>query len=438
LISGRDAKKSTWHATIWSVVGLAAGVAVGTLLRAPGGGHNGPLLTTLSGLGTLWMNALRMVALPLAVFNSVCAMVRDRSSRAAGRIGGAVGLYVAMLLLGAGLVLLFLPPILRATSVDHAAIAALSQNASAQAKKLAGQPAGGEPGFGDLIVGLIPRNLLQAAVNEDFLRLLIVAILFGLALRRVGAESGGIVIRFFEGVTETLMVLVHWIVVCSPVAMFALAATFAASSGARIVGILGRFVLYECAFMLLFVALLYPLTMLAGGLSLRTFASAAAEPQMVALSTRSSIAALPALLEAGEKMLPENPQPARVVLPLAVGMFKVNRTTSGLCRLLVILHFWAITAQPARIFTFLATIMVLSFSDLGVPGGTQFRTLPAYLAAGCPIEAVVLLEIAEPFSDICKTLLNVTGDLSLAAIVTRWSERPAPARVMVAAESQAS
>ena len=137
-------------------------------------------------------------------------------------------------------------------------------------------------------------------------------------------------------------------------------------------------------------------------------------------------------------MLPDHPETARVILPLSVGIFKVNRTTSALCRLLVILYFWSIPAQPAQVCTFVITVMLLSFSELGLPGGTQYRTVPAYLAAGCPIEAVILLEVFEPFSDICKTLLNVTGDLSVAAIVTRWSERPAPARVMVAAESQAS
>jgi DAACS family dicarboxylate/amino acid:cation (Na+ or H+) symporter len=115
----------------------------------------------------------------------------------------------------------------------------------------------------------------------------------------------------------------------------------------------------------------------------------------------------------------------------------VNRTTSGVCRLLVMLYFWGIPAAPAQIYIFLATIMLLSFSDLGVPGGTTFRTVPAYLAAGAPIEAIVLLEVFEPFSDICKTLLNVTGDLSIAAIVTRWStRRPSSEKVLAMAAGE--
>jgi len=428
---------SARQTTLWSLAGLVAGIAVGSALRSPAGSIGGFLLATLSGIGTLWVNALRMVALPLAICNTVCAMVRERTTRTAGRIGGAVAVYLMLLLLGAGIVLVVVPPILRGTRVDQGAIAALSREASPQAGKLAGRTRAA-PGLGDMVVGLVPRNLLRSAVNEDFLPLLVFAMLFGLALRRTRMEHGEAVIRLVEGLTETIMVIVWWIIWCSPVAMFALAATFAASSGVRIVGILGRFVLLECGLMLAFVLLLYPLTMLAGGLSFRGFASSALGPQMVAVSTRSSLAALPALLTAGERMLPANPDSPRVVLPLAVSMFKVNRTTSALCRLLVILYFWSVPALPPQIYTFLLTVVLLSFSDLGLPGGTQLRTLPAYVAAGCPLEAVMLLEVFEPFSDICKTLLNVTGDLSVAAIVTRWSSRPVRGRAMVAAESRAS
>jgi Na+/H+-dicarboxylate symporter len=280
--------------------------------------------------------------------------------------------------------------------------------------------------------------VLQSATNEDFLGVLVFTILFGLALRRASPERGGTVIRFAEGVTETLMILVRWILVCSPAAMFALAATFAASSGAHVAGVLGRFVVLECGLMLGFIFLLYPLTMLAGGVSFRAFAGSALGPQMVAVTTRSSLAALPSMLAAGEKMLAANPEPSRVVLPLAASMFKVNRTITAPCRLLVILYFWSIPAQQSNVYAFLLTIILLSFSELGLPGGTQFRTVPAYLAAGCPIEAVVLLEVMEPLSDICKTLLNVTGDLSVAAIVTRWSGRRARERALVAAGTAAS
>ena len=415
---------STGRSTVWSLAALAAGVVVGGMIGPSVSVRSAPVLDICGAVGSLWMNALRMIALPLAIFNTVCAMVGERTTRTASRIGGAIAIYVLLLLLGAGIVLTVVPPILHRTAVDSGAIASLSQGTAGQAKKVASD-AKPSPGIGDMIANLVPKNLLRSATNEEFLQLLVFSILFGLALRQASPEKGGIVIRFIEGVTETLMVLVRWIVWCSPVAMFALMVTFAANSGARVIGILGRFVVIECALMLAFVALLYPLTMLFGGISFGAFAKPALIPQMTAVSTRSSLACLPAMLAAGDEISPSNPEPARVILPLAVNIFKVNRTTSALCRLLVIFYFWSVPAAMSRILPFMLTVILQSFSELGLPGGTQFRTVPAYLAAGCPLEAVILLEVIEPFSDICKTLLNVTGDLSVAAIVTRWSGRRA-------------
>ena len=431
--TGEARRAARWNGAVWSLAGLLSGAVVGSLLGAGGAGQGGWLLTALSTLGSFWVNALRVVALPLAVGNTVCAVVRQRSSRAAGEVGAAVGAYVVLLLLGATLVLLVVPPVLRLTPVDAGAISTLSEGATEQARKLAGE--GGSRAAGaDWVTGLVPRNLVRAAVNEEFLGLLIFAFAFGLAVRQVKGSRGEVLLQFFEGFTEALMILVRWIIAAAPVALFALAAVFAANSGARLAGILGEFVALECGLMLAFVALLYPLCRLLGGVPLRAFARAAAGPQMVAISTRSSIAALPALLEAGARLMPENVAATRVVLPLSVAMFKVNRTTSALCRLVVIWYFWSVPFEPARICVFLATVLLLSFSDLGLPSVSHMRTFPAYLAAGCPMEAVVVMEVVEPFSDVCKTLLNVTGDLAIAAVVARWRRQPAEAPALAEPE----
>ncbi|MGO9242818.1 MAG: cation:dicarboxylate symporter family transporter [Bryobacteraceae bacterium] len=430
-------RRTTWQVTLWSLAGLGLGFALGSALSALPGRFGGPLLTTLTAIGTLWMNALRAIAMPLAIGQMVCAMSRERSARSAGCIGGAVAIYVLLLLLGAALVLLAVPPILHWTPTDRAAAAALSQSAVAQSPTPAA-PSAAPAGWGDMVANLMPRNLAQSAVNEEYLPLLVFAILFGIALRQVDPVKSAPVIRLFEGVTDALMVLVRWIIVCAPAAIFALAATFASTTGGRIIGIFGRVLVLECSLMLAYVALLYPLTRLAGGLSLRAFARAALGPQLVAVSTRSSLASLPALLAAGEQLLPSNPDPARIVLPLAVNMFKLNRTTTALCRLLVIWYFWSVPAQPGQLAVFLVTVILLSFSELGLPSFTRFRLVPAYLAAGCPLAAVMLFEMVEPISDVCMTLHNVTGDLAIAAIVTRWWGGAPRVQPMVEAEAPVS
>jgi Na+/H+-dicarboxylate symporter len=126
------------------------------------------------------------------------------------------------------------------------------------------------------------------------------------------------------------------------------------------------------------------------------------------------------------------------VLPLSVSTFKVNRTISSTTKLLFLAHVFAVPLGAAELATFLVTALILSFSSVGVPGGgSAFRTLPAYLAAGVPIEGIVILEAVDTIPDIFKTLTNVTGDMSAATILSRTERATVTASTPVAAAATA-
>ena len=147
---------------------------------------------------------------------------------------------------------------------------------------------------------------------------------------------------------------------------------------------------------------------------------AVAPAQLVAASTRSSLASLPALVAGARRHLNLPPSATGFVLPLSVSAFKVNRTISATVKLLFLAHVFGIPLGPGQLATFLATVVLLSFSTVGVPGGgAAFRTLPAYLAAGVPLEGVVILETVDTIPDIFKTITNVTGDMSAAILLSR-------------------
>jgi Na+/H+-dicarboxylate symporter len=156
------------------------------------------------------------------------------------------------------------------------------------------------------------------------------------------------------------------------------------------------------------------------------FARAAAPAQLVAASTRSSLASLPALVDGGTRALGLSEAATGFLLPLSVSTFKLNRTLSAVLKVLFLAHVFGIDIPPARMAAFIATVVILSFTALGVPGGGgAFKTLPAYLAAGVPLEGIIILEAADAIPDIFKTVLNVTGDLAVAVLLTR-GERAEP------------
>jgi Na+/H+-dicarboxylate symporter len=97
---------------------------------------------------------------------------------------------------------------------------------------------------------------------------------------------------------------------------------------------------------------------------------------------------------------------------------------------------YGVPLSATTIATFVATVIVMSFSSAGLPGGgSAFKTLPAYVAAGLPIEGIVIAEAVETIPDIFKTVLNVTGDMSAATLLSRASRVPAVAASPVAEQA---
>ena len=118
--------------------------------------------------------------------------------------------------------------------------------------------------------------------------------------------------------------------------------------------------------------------------------------------------------------MPHTPDVAGFVLPLSVSTFKLNRAISSPFTLIFLAHLYGIALEPGYLATFVVTVMILSFSSPGIPSGGFMVTLPFYVAAGIPIEGVVLLRAVDAIPDIFKTLLNVTADMTVASIVARF------------------
>ena len=175
--------------------------------------------------------------------------------------------------------------------------------------------------------------------------------------------------------------------------------------------------------MILIVAtiLMYPLAVIIGRVSLRSFAAATAPAQAVAAGTRSSLACLPALLEGAETELDMRPEVSAFVLPLSVSTFKLNLALTQPFNLLFISTMFGMHLSTGFMLTFTATMLLLSFTTAGIPSGGAFVSLPFYLSLGIPIEAFALFKVADAVPDIFKTILNVTADMTVATIVARFA-----------------
>ena len=412
--------KRTFSSARVALIGLALGVLAGLVINVSDQAQLNALPGLLEPFGYLWIRALQMIVYPLVISSLMVAILGSSQFNAAGKIGAASLTSFLIILVSGALFSVSLGSIFIGFLPDTSNMLIPPASESSQAL-LADRKA---IAFSDWLNSLIPTNPFNALSEGHLLPVIIFTVVFGIAVNH-GEEAGRAAIhRLFSAIFEAMMTLVRWLLVVAPVAIFILALSFSARMGVDFTTILLSYLVMVCTLLILATLLLYPITCLLGGVSLRTFAAGVLPAQSVALSTRSSLASLPALMEGAKDILKLNPSVANLTLPLAVSVFKTNRTISSTFSLLVLGHIFGLDLGPVEITTFVVTSMILSFSSVGIPmGGNTMLSLPAYLAAGVPLEGYLLLKTVNPISDVPKTLVNVTGDMSVATILNRFFGR---------------
>jgi len=211
------------------------------------------------------------------------------------------------------------------------------------------------------------------------------------------------------------------VILALPVGAFALAFDVAARTGLTLAGVIGYYLLVHIGLLIGMVLLLYPFTALVAGGGMVEFARAVWPAQGVAMSTRSSMASLPALLKGARDPLELPDDVVGLTLPLGASTFKMNTLVSSFFKLLFLAHLYGVGLDPAFMVLFVGTQILTSPSVPGIPSGGYVMTLPLYVAVGIPVEGVILLKAMDGVPDIFKTLLNTTGYMSAAVVVARIS-----------------
>lgn len=402
---------------VLALAALAAGLSIGLIGQAYELRSIAVLAAVFRPLGQAWINALQLVVLPLVVTQMLAAITARQGTNALlGRLGArTIGLIVLFLVAGAVFTLMVGLPALRLLRFDPATV-----QATYAAVAVPAEAAVAFTSSGGWLSTLVPANLLQAALTGNILGVLLFTVAFGLAVTRLPDAQREPLAALFSAAAAVMLQVIRWVLLATPVGVFGLMLEMSLALGFDAIGILASWVLFVSALLVLFTGILYPVTATLGRVSMRLFARAAAPAQIVALSTRSSLACLPALVEGGRVHLRLPPAALGFVLPLCVTVFKQNRMISSTAKLLFLAHVFGVPLSVGDVVIFLITVLLLSFSAVGVPrGGAAFTTLPAYLAAGVPIQGVVVLEAVETIPDFFKTLLNVTADMSIAVIASR-------------------
>ena len=399
----------------WVLLSLVLGLGIGAMAAKLGDGIREPALQASGLIGGLWLNALKMTVIPLVVSLLVVGVARGAEAARAGQIAGRSVMWIVIVCTGSAIfgmamiqLLTTLFPLPQAAAQAlQAGLAGLDQQASAQM-----------PGIADFFRGIVPDNVIAAASNGDVLPLVVFTLLFALAATRIGEQGRRSLVGLFEAVADTLLVVIGWVLWIAPLGVFALSFTVGASAGgAAFAGVLHYIVLVSVIGILVTLAG-YPIAVLAGRIGLGSFARSMIAPQSVAISTRSSLASLPAML-AASRMMGIREQVADVTLPLAVALFRATGPAMNVAVAYYVAHWLGYEPSIGQVLAATAVAAVMSYAAISLPGEISFISsiAPIAMALGVPIAPLALLVAVEMIPDIVRTLGNVTLDVAVTAAV---------------------
>ncbi len=382
------------------VLGLGAGVAAGT----------DPVVAEvvvrfLQPIGTLWLNAIRMTVVPLVVATVLAALLGSGAEHLVRTIGGrALTLLLAMLFAASLFTVVVAPPVLSAL-MPPADAAAIALGAD--------MPETTSVSFVGWLLELIPVNPVRAAAETAMLPLLIFVILFGLAAARLPLEQRSVIHRGAAAISAATLVLVRWILWVAPVGVFALAAVLGTRLGASAAGAVIVYVVVVTMLCILVAAGLYAFVALSTRYPVRHFARASAPAQAVALSARSSLASLPAMIEGATRM-GMRPGVGSFFLPLAASVFRLGGVVGITTGILFLAHLYGVRIGVAELATIFLAVPLLTFSVPGIPGGSILIMSPVLISVGVPLEGIGILLATDTIPDMVRTAVNVTADMAAA------------------------
>jgi len=402
----------------WIVTGLVLGAGAGLVLPATGTAPwSDAVVASADVIAKLWLAALQMTILPLVFALLSTTFVRSAGlaeSKGVARrtIGTVLALYLLAILVG-----LVFTPLLLAVSPITPEIAAAMRTAGGGPVEMARLP------VTDMILGMVPTNIVSAAASGSLLPVVVFALVFGAALARIGAERNVAIVSVLEGLAASMFLVVGWVIALAPigVAGFMLVAT--KTGGAALLWGLAHYVILYSVLTAILTAFGYGVAILAGRARLGSFARAMLPVQVVAFSTRSSLACLPPGIAAA-RMIGVREHAADVAMPLTVALMRNSSSTSAVFYGAYGAIVYGLPHGVALLFVAGLLKTLMEIGSVGIPAQATLAATaaPALAVMHIPPEFLALIIVAETVPDMFKTVCNVTMDVAAATVIDRDRE----------------
>jgi len=399
-------------------IAIAAGLVAGLLLGLVASITGSPALMAISlgvePLGDAFVDLLKMVVIPLVTSVIFVGVATMGDLGKLGRLGSATLIFFAAttvisVLLGMGIMKALLP------FASESLTGAVGADA-AQAPAL--------PGPLEFLLGLIPANPFAAAAEGALLPLIVFTIFLAAATSVLPAEQKGVLLSLATALSAALIKLVHWILLVAPIGVFALAAPVTARAGWAMLQSLAIFVVAVLVGEIVFISVVYvPVVKFVARVPVRTFLRGCVTPQLIAASTVSSPATVPAMLEAADEEFRCSSVVSGLVISLGAGLGRAGSALFQGAGIVFLAWLYGVPIPVAAVGAALLATFIVSFTVPSIPGGSVLSAAPAMDAVGIPGAGLAVLLGVDRIPDMARTATNVTGTLAATLVIDRWEAR---------------
>ncbi len=407
----------------WQIlVALILAVIAGRLSGTEAAVFGVRFLDVYTFLGTLFMNALKMLIVPLIMSSIITGIAGISDGGAMGRLGGKTLLYyltttLLAVLVGLMMVNLFTPGLIDGEPAREMINSLGETNTADIAARVQGRGAGDVV---DIFIRMIPENIVQAAAQGKMLGLIFFSLLFGYFMTRIEGAPARVLKDFWQGIFAVMMKITDWVMLFAPIGVFALVAKVVASTG---------FAAFEPLIVFFFTVLgalavhafivLPALLRFVGRVSPLRHYRAMAPALLTAFSTASSSATLPITMECVEKNAGVSNQTTSFVLPLGATVNMDGTALYECVAALFIAQAYGLELNFATQFTVVLVALLTSIGVAGIPAASLVAITIILTAIGLPIEAVGLILAVDRILDMLRTSVNVFSDSCGAVLIGR-------------------
>ena len=378
--------------------------------------------------GVIFVNALKMIAVPLIIASLIVGVANLGDISKLSRMGGkTVALYIVTTTIATTIGLFIvniiqpghvITPETREEILGIYSTEAIATTGKAELLKKQGPL--------DPLVRMVPENFFSATIdNSNMLQVVFFSLIFGIAILKVPKDKSRTVIAFFEGANEVILTIIHFIMALAPFGVFALIASLivelAGDNPSKAWEILSALLVYSITViigLLIMILAIYPsIFKLFTKVKYRRFFKGIREAQLLAFSTSSSSATLPVTMECVEKNLRVSEEISSFVLPLGATINMDGTSLYQSVAAVFIAQAMGIHLTLGNQIMIVITAVLASIGSAGVPGAGMVMLVIVLEAIGIPAAGLALIIAPDRVLDMCRTIVNITGDATVAMTI---------------------